>query len=621
MVAAQGLRVPMRDGVHLAADLYLPTAGDRNDGFPVILERTPYDKSGISRSESTLQNPEPITRAEVATFFADHGYAVVMQDCRGRFESEGEFRKYVNEAEDGYDTVAWIAGQSWCNGRIGTMGLSYGAHTQCALAALDPPGLACMFIDSGGFSNAFQSGIRQGGAFEMKQVTWAYRHALLSQKTAADPRRRAQLEKVDIADWMRQLDWTIGDSPLAAAPEYEAYLFEQWKNGMMSDYWRQPALYAEGYYEAFPDIPVAIIGSWYDPYVVAATTHFRELSRLKSSPVHMLIGPWTHGDRSQSWAGGVDFGEHSVLDANIATDYFELRLNWFDQYLRMVQSAASAFDAPVTYFRMGGGGGARDAHGRLRHSGAWRSARTWPPADSEPMSLYLHADGQLHDSAPSGNQGECMYRFDPLDPVPTIGGAVTSGKPVMSGGAFNQVQTADTFAMRPVRNAVPLAKRPDILVFQTAPLERDLEICGPVVAELWISSDRPDTDFTVKLLDVYPPNGGRSDGYAMNLTDGIFRMRYHVSWERECFMKRNEVYCICIKAADVSNLFLRGHRIRIEVSSSNYPRFDINPNTGNPPGDMRDPQVALNTVHCGAGHASHLILWRRHQRQPGTSLE
>jgi putative CocE/NonD family hydrolase len=613
MAVARELHVPMRDGVQLAADLYLPeTCGD-DDPVPVILERTPYDKAGISRSESTRARMQAMKRPEVAGFFAENGYAVVMQDCRGRFESAGEFRKYLSEAEDGYDTVAWIARQPWCNGRIGTMGVSYGAHTQCALAALDPPGLACMFIDSGGFSNAFQSGIRQGGAFEMKQVTWAYRHALLSRKTAADAQRRAKLEAIDIADWMHRLDWSIGNSPLSAAPEYEAYLFEQWQTGTFSDYWRQPALYAEGHYEAYPDIPVAIVGSWYDPYAVSATTHFRELSRRKRSPVRLLLGPWTHGDRSQTFAGDVDFGEQSVLDGNIAADYLHLRLAWFDEHLRTPGSGKPTFPAPVRYFCMGGGDGTRDARGRLRHSGTWKTAETWPPESSSTLLLYLHADGRLLESVPLEEQAGRTYRFDPEDPVPTIGGAVTSGRPVMTGGGYDQVQSPATFAIRSIAEPRPLADRPDVLVFVSDVLEEDLELSGPVVAELWVSSDCPDTDFTVKLIDLYPQTTGLPQGYALNLTDGIFRMRYREGWDREVFMDADGIYRIQIRAADTSNLFREGHRIRVDISSSNYPHFDINPNTGNPSGDMRDRRVARNNVHCNALHPSRVLLQVRNK--------
>ena len=197
--------VPMRDGIRLAADLYLP------DGavgpFPVILERTPYGKREPSRSEITLENPTARTREEVAGFFTARGYAVMYQDCRGRYNSEGKFTKYLNEGQDGYDTLAWMTTQPWCNGRVGGMGLSYAAHTQGAMACLNPPGLACLFLDSGGFSNAYQGGIRQGGAFEMKQLTWAFRQALNSPEFSSDPVIRAAMDAVDIRDWFQRLPW------------------------------------------------------------------------------------------------------------------------------------------------------------------------------------------------------------------------------------------------------------------------------------------------------------------------------------------------------------------------------------------------------------------------------
>jgi putative CocE/NonD family hydrolase len=208
MIIERDIMVPMRDGIKLACDVYRPaSAGAALPGaFPVILERTPYGKGHTSRSEISRQQPErPQTRQEVAAFFVSHGYVVVYQDCRGRYGSEGVFRKYLAEATDGYDTRAWLVQQPWCNGRIGTMGLSYAAHTQVALASLNPPGLAAMFVDSGGFSNAYQSGIRQGGAFELKQATWAYNNALKSPRVLADPQRRAALAAVDLQQWFRQM--------------------------------------------------------------------------------------------------------------------------------------------------------------------------------------------------------------------------------------------------------------------------------------------------------------------------------------------------------------------------------------------------------------------------------
>src|SRR5215208_1919359 len=195
--------VPVRDGVRLATDIYLPAReGEPLDGsFPVILERTPYGKGQTSRAERTAADPRARPREEVAASFVRHGYAVVYQDCRGRYGSEGAFVKYLSDAEDGYDTVVWLTEQPWCDGKVGTMGLSYAAHTQAALACLNPPGLAAMFLDSGGFSNAYQSGIRQGGAFELKQATWAFTNARVSPVVRADAVASAALASVDIKEW------------------------------------------------------------------------------------------------------------------------------------------------------------------------------------------------------------------------------------------------------------------------------------------------------------------------------------------------------------------------------------------------------------------------------------
>jgi putative CocE/NonD family hydrolase len=597
--------VRMRDGVRLATDVYRPAGAA--GALPVILERTPYDKTGVSRSEVSVERPMPATRAEVAAFFARHGYAVVMQDCRGRYRSEGEFTKYLSEAEDGYDTLAWLAGQDWCNGRVGTMGLSYGAHTQLALACLAPPGLACLFMDSGGFSSAFHGGIRRGGAFELKQATWAYRHALLSPRTAADPGRLSALRAVDLFRWFRDMPWWPGHSPLAAAPEYEGYLFEQWREGLFTDYWKMPGLYAEGYYDAIPDIPVAILGSWYDPYVSTCTGNYEALASRHRSATRLVMGPWTHGDRSSSHAGDVDFGEESVLDGHLAEDYLAMRLAWFDRWLRGRRGGVED-DPPVRYFEMGGGDGGRDALGRLRHGGRWRSATQWPPREAVVRTLYLDASGGLVPDRPSAPDAWREYRFDPADPVPTIGGALTSGDPVMEGGAFDQAVGPGVFTYRPDHLPGPLAGRTDVLVFQTAPLAGDLVVTGGIEAELWISSDCPDTDFTVKLVDVYPPCEAWPRGFAMNVTDGIFRVRYREGWDREAFMEPGRIYRIRVCPSATSNRFRAGHRLRVDVSSSSYPQFDLNPNTGGAQGGRDRPRVATNRVHCGGAQASCIRL-------------
>lgn len=607
LLVERDVMVTMRDGVRLATDIVRPRYDDGQESgpLPVIMERTPYDKRGISRSELSAAEPQPASRVDVAEFFARRGFAVVMQDCRGRYQSEGEFQKYLNEAEDGYDTIAWLLEQPWCDGKVGTMGLSYGAHTQCALACLDPPGLACMFMDSGGFSSAYHGGIRRGGAFELKQATWAYRHALRSPETIANPQRAAKLKEKDIREWFRDMPWKPGQSPLSGAPEYEAYLFEQWRAGTFTDYWRQPGLYGEGYYDRFPDVPTAIVGSWYDPYVLTCLTNFNELSKRHRSRTELIMGPWTHGDRSVTYSGDVDFGPAATLDNNIAADYRELRLVWFSRWLK--GAAAGEQQPPIRYFQMGGGSGRQTAAGRMDHGGHWCSASAWPPADVRQLAMFLDADGSLS-AAPSDGSSVLSYQYDPENPVPTVGGALTSGEPVMQGGAFDQSESPQVFKYRGTPNGMPLAERDDVLVFQTKPLAEDLVVSGAIVVELFVSSDCPDTDFTAKLIDVHPPNADYPDGFAMNITDGIFRLRYREGWDRETRAEAGAIYRIEIQPFAVSNLFKAGHRLRLDISSSNYPQFDINPNTGAPEGCTDEFRVAMNQVHCGGSHPSRLSL-------------
>jgi putative CocE/NonD family hydrolase len=308
VIVERDVMIAARDGVRLATDLYRPEGAGP---FPVILERTPYDKAAPSRSEITASDPKPRSREAVARYFTDAGYAVAYQDCRGRYRSEGSFTKYLSEAPDGYDTCDWLVRQSWCNGRIATMGLSYAAHAQMALGCLDPPGLAAQYLDCGGFSNAYRSGIRHGGAFDLKQATWAYRNALAD---ARDPAVKAALEAEDIARWMARMPWRRGDSPLKAAPEYEDYLFEQWSHGVFDEFWRQPGICAEGYYDRYADVPMVHLSGWYDPYARTAMENYAGLSAMKRGPVRLVLGPWTHGDRSLSFAGDVEFGAAAPLD-------------------------------------------------------------------------------------------------------------------------------------------------------------------------------------------------------------------------------------------------------------------------------------------------------------------
>lgn len=587
--------VPMRDGVLLATDIYHPVSDVPT--HPVIIERTPYNKQGVSRTENSLARPEPRSRSQVAFELASHGYIVVMQDCRGRYNSQGTFTKYLHEAEDGYDTLSWLLKQPWCNGRIGTMGLSYGAHTQCALSCLNPPGLACMFMDSGGFSSAYHGGIRRGGAFELKQATWAYKHALLSPDTARNPDRQKALEAEDIAAWFKDMPWRPGHSPLRHAPEYESYLFELWHHGTFDDYWKRPGLYAEGYYDQFPDVPVAIMGSWYDPYVRTCLTNFSELAKQKTSPMLLIMGPWTHGNRSCTYAGNVDFGPQSTLDESVAPDYATLRLDWFNRWLKD-DGKQSGKDRQVHYFTMGGGDGGRDQTGRLQHGGTWHHSDQWPPMATRMQDYYLHGDRSLNSSLPAETDTYQEYVFDPANPAPTIGGALTSGEPVMVGGAFDQRYRDGKFGYDDSERSILISDRADVLVFQTEPLHTDLIITGDIKAHLWASSDCADTDFTVKLIDMYPPSEQYPDGYAMNITDGIIRARYRNGWDQASLLEQGQIYELIVEPFATSNLFCKGHRLRIDISSSNFPHFDVNPNTGASEGVASDYLKATNRIYC-----------------------
>ncbi len=599
--------VPMRDGVKLATDVYRPARNGKPVAgrFPIILERTPYGRNITSFRDITQANPKtPKTRAEVAATYVEHGYVVVFQDCRGRYDSEGEFVKYLSEGADGFDTCRWLVRQPWSDGRIGTMGLSYAAHTQGALACLNPPGLKAMFLDCGGFSNAYQDGIRQGGAFELKQVTWAYNLGLESPQAQKNPQLLAALKGVDLKAWFASMPWKPGHTPLSLIPDYEAYVLDQWRHGNFDAYWKQVGIYAEGFYGQYSDAAMVHMSGWYDAYSRSTTDNYAALSKLKKGPNRLIMGPWTHGARSTTYSGDIEFGPGATLDALGHGDYDAQRLAWFDRHLK--GSSAAEPEPAVRIFVMGGGSGHKTPDGRLMHGGGWRSEPAWPIVDAQVIRYYLHGEGLLSASNPSVTAEPITYDFDPSHPVPSIGGTITSGEPLMRGGGYDQREGPAVYGSR--QPYLPLEARPDVLVFQTLPLKEDVEITGTIEANLWIASDGPDTDFTLKLIDLYPPSEDYPLGYALNLTDGILRCRYRDSWEKPAMMTPGQSYLIKISAFPTSNLFKAGHRIRIDVSSSNFPHFDVNPNTGAPEATGLTRRVARNTVFVDSGRPSHVLL-------------
>ncbi|CDN50290.1 CocE/NonD family hydrolase [Neorhizobium galegae] len=603
VIVERDVMVTMRDGIKLATDVYRPAKDGKviEGRLPAIMERTPYGKAERSRSEIEVGMTEPMKRHEVASYFVRAGYAVIYQDCRGRYNSEGEFSKYISEAADGYDTARWLVEQAWSNGQFGTMGLSYAAHTQAALACLNPPGLACMVMDSGGFSNAYQCGIRQGGAFELKQATWAYNQAIGEGNEVA----RAAIEAEDIRAWFNVMPWSEGASPVRWMPEYENYLLDQWRSGTFDESWRRVGLYMEGFYETFPEVPIALMSSWYDAYVKSTLDNYRGLSGKNSRPLRLIMGPWLHGNRNTTLAGDTSFGPTAPLGGNVVESWLSFRRNWFDHWLKGKDNAV-AQEPVVRAFVMGGGSGMRNPDGRLDHGGGWIEASDWPLPGTEFRNYYIHENGSLSTEKPKASAAPFTYDFDPKNPVPTIGGSLTSGQPIFEGGGFDQREGEKFYGSK--HPGLPLSARADVLSFETEPLAEDVAVVGPITVELYVSSDAPDTDFTAKLVDVYPPSKDYPTGYALNITDGIIRCRYRNSFEKPEPIVKGEVFKVTIEPFATANLFAKGHRIRVDISSSNFPKYDINPNSYAPEGRGRTSQVARNTVFCDGTRASAIRL-------------
>eukprot|EP01125_Pyxidicula_operculata_P004528 TRINITY_DN1710_c0_g1_i1.p1 TRINITY_DN1710_c0_g1~~TRINITY_DN1710_c0_g1_i1.p1 ORF type:complete len:596 (+),score=103.72 TRINITY_DN1710_c0_g1_i1:11-1798(+) len=558
--------VIMRDGIHLSTDVYLPG----NLKYDVILIRTPYDK----------EKPISGQRVEelVEYFVFKHGFALVVQDVRGRGLSEGTFTKYTREAEDGYDTIEWVVSQDWCTGKVGMMGTSYLAHVQMAAASLTPHGLSCLFVDEGGFSNAYQGGIRNGGAFEMKQLTWAFDQAKHSPEVLANHSIQEQLEKINLTDWFKPelMPWKKGKNPLSLVPSYEDSVFDEWRNGIFNSFWQQRGLYAEGYYNEMVNIPMIHISAWYDPYSRTAVTNYVGLKKL-GGDVRLIMGPWIHSiNRYHTYSGDVDFGESAAMTVQ---QYNDMRLDWFNYCLRKKSNSLSSnhnnnigvvdqHHHHVKIFVMGNstGSGKRTKEGRLYHGGTWRYETDWPLVDTRYTTYYFHSDRKISQTLDQVDVKSFEYIYDPLNPVPSIGGTITSGQPVMVGGAFDQRTRPDFFPFKPPYH--PLSDRSDIIVFTTDVLPSAIEITGTIEVHLFVSSSCIDTDITVKLIDVYPPSDDFPSGFAMNLNDGILRLRYrNGGWSNPKPLNPDEIYEVVVELPPISNVFAPGHRIRVDVSS------------------------------------------------------
>ncbi len=621
------VRIETRDGVCLATDIYRPADPETREPIderrPVILDRTPYDRTG-----GRLRHGE---------WYASRGYVIAIQDVRGRFGSEGEFYINKHEAEDGADSVEWLADQEFCDGRVVTLGTSYGAWVQNALATQDPDGLAGMFVNMGA-ANGRKKTFRHNGAFEQRWLSWAFTlGAGFSHDSLDDPDVQQVFADVDFRDVLKEGPVQRGESALAELPGYEEWAFDIMTKGSASDdIWQNPGFNFERHYDESADVPTVYSGGWYDSYTGATADNYVELSERKESEHYMLIGPWTHLARlpgghdseailfppltwEQPTAGDLAFGE------NATRKYRETRKRFFDHYLLGEDNEWS--DRPsVEYFMMGTGDGHRTEDGNLFHGGEWRNSEAWPPEGTEMTKFYAHGDGTLSTEQPSVGESSTTYEYDPENPVPTIGGNTSSyltfeqredsveGFPLgdrplndfAGRGGYDQRTDESTFGATAPYG--PLSERDDVLVFRTPPLSETVEIAGPIRVRVFGETDAPDTDFTAKLIDEYPESEEYPDGYDLNLSDSICRARYRGYRDEPDFVEPNSVYEFYMEPYDTANVFDEGHRIRLDISSSNWPRFDANPNTGGPLYGDQESQVANNTVHHSETHPTHIEL-------------
>jgi uncharacterized protein len=614
VVVARDLRVAMRDGVRLATDLYLPAReGQALIGpWPALLARTPYDKSAVT--------------AASAEYFASRGYLVAVQDCRGRYRSEGRFFPFVDEPEDGFDTIAWLAAHPACDGQVGTFGSSHLAWVQFHAATQAPPALKTM-IPMYGPTNAFHHSMREGGALHLWWLGWMRglaEHGSHAVQTA--PHLARALHAEPLLPWLAQLPWQRGQSPLRHVPEYEEALFQLMEEDRYSEFWRQTGLAMDERFAAFPPIPILWIGGWYDYYPHAITDSFARFAALGHEDQYLLVGPWDHGG-PRSQCGDVDFGESAAVGLR------ELQLRWFDFWLK--GEGERPFREPVRVFVMGDAApsaphsrGARTPGGQLYHGGAWGDFDHWPPTAASQRRLYLQPGGRLAGTPPRTSASATTYSYDPRDPVPSLGWCyvadATAGYAVPP-GPRDLLQPAPLLGRG--QAGFPLGGRRDVLVFGTPPLEEDLHVVGPIGARLWISSDAADTDFTARLSDVYPASIEYPAGYALPVSEGILRTRYRESMSDPRPLVPGEPTEIRITLSPTANRFRGGHSLRLDISSSNFPRFEPNRNTwnGKPDGPTASPavtamdrrvRIAENTVHHDATRPSHVSFWVL----PGSSM-
>lgn len=497
--------MPMRDGVKLATSIYLP---EGEGPWPVVLVRTPYGKD---------------TQASGNSAWTKRGFALVTQDCRGRFKSEGQYRPFVDDPEDGYDTVEWIAKQKWSNGKVGMFGASAMGITSNLAAMTNPPHLAAIFVMVARSSIYHQSAFN-GGVF------------------------RKELNE----QWLKRMNANDVLMDTFRHNVYDGF----YDSNEMSKHWQKIHVPAYNY------------GGWYDIFSQGNVNSFVGLQAKGAGKARgnqkLMMGPWGHGALEE-----VKYPANSVINVN------EEAMRWFEYWLKGVDNGIMREPA-VKYYAMG------DVSDPKAPGNEWRTSPSWPVA-SRITSYYLQPAGALGDKSPSVQESADAYQYDPKNPVPTIGGSNLFIKK----GPMDQRAVGD---------------RKDVLRYMTPVLDSPVEVTGQIEAEIWAESDAPDTDFMVKLIDVYP------DGTERLVLDSAFRARFREGFDREVFMKKGKVYKFKIDLWCTSLVFNRGHRIAVHVTSSNDPRYDPNPNTGRAMRADSETRVATNAIHHDRKHPSRILL-------------
>ena len=589
-IVEQKVMVPMRDGIKLATDIYRPKT---DDPVPVILSKTPYNfnswQDGKFRKQSLQQAYDAVRR----------GFAYAVQNERGRYFSEGEWAILGAPRTDGYDAIQWLAGQPWSNGKVGLIGCSSSAEWQMGVAALDPPGLAAMVpmgfgAGIGRVGEFYEQGnFYRGGAHQMLMTAWLYDYGFIQsfkhRPTFPPGMSREEMERIsryfDLAAEIPEVDWSKALRHLPLTDIVRSLggppsVYDEMIRRRPND----PAWYAGGlYHDDMPfGAPALWFISWFDISVspnLALVNHIRSSAKdpTVAESQFAIIAPVTHCAFSGG-NGKTIVGELNVGDARFG--YEELIYKWFDYWLKGAKNGVIQETPKFQYYTLG--------------LNRWQSSETWPPAAAKMTAFFLASrgnansvfgDGRLTVDRPGSKDEPDAFIYDPDYPVPMNGGGFCCLGDKYQAGSFDQRQ---------------IEARHDVLVYSTDPLKEGLEISGPVEITLYVSSDAKDTDFTVKLVDVHP------DGKAYNLDETIQRARYREGYDKEVFMERGKVYKLPVSPMSTSSYFAPGHRLRIEVSSSNFPRFERNLNTGGNNYDETKGVVARNEVHHSAAFPSHI---------------